>query len=95
MSSKLDQSLDDILSTRRKTVGRRGRGRRVANGTKVTKAPVGGIQKSSKGGKAATKAAVPSGPAAGVDSSKIIVSNLVSCSRFMFINVANAPSPPM
>ena len=79
MSSKLDQSLEDILSTRRKTAGRRGRGRRVPNGTRVTTAaPSGGIQKSAKGAKATTKAAVPSGPAAGSGDSKIIVSNLVS-----------------
>ena len=79
MSGKLDQSLDEILSTRRKTVGRRGRGRRVGTTTKVTAtAPVGGIQKSTKAAKAApAKSVVPSGPAAGNGESKIIVSNLV------------------
>ena len=80
MSGKLDQSLDEILSTRRKTAGRRGRGgRRVGNGTKTaTVAPVGGIQKSARGAKTApAKSAVPSGPAAGTAESKIIVSNLV------------------
>jgi len=80
MSGKLDQSLDDILSTRRKTAGRRGRGgRRVPNGTRVTTAvPAGGIQKSAKGARGPTKATVPSGPAAGSGDTKIIVSNLVS-----------------
>ena len=79
MSGKLDQSLDEILSTRRKTVGRRGRGRRVGTTTKATAAaPAGGIQKSTKAAKAApAKSAVPSGPAAGNGESKIIVSNLV------------------
>ena len=80
MSGKLDQSLDEILSTRRKTAGRRGRGgRRAGNGTKaVTSAPVGGIQKNTRGAKTApAKAALPSGPAAGSGESKIIVSNLV------------------
>lgn len=79
MSGKLDQSLDDILSTRRKTAGRRGRGRRVPTGTRVTTAaPAGGIQKSAKNTRGAAKAAVPSGPAAGSGDTKIIVSNLVS-----------------
>ena len=80
MSGKLDQSLDEILSTRRKTAGRRGRGgRRAGPATKATTAaPVGGIQKNTRGAKAATaKGAVPSGPAAGSGDSKIIVSNLV------------------
>lgn len=81
MSGKLDQSLDEILSTRRKTAGRRGGrgGRRAGNGTKAaTAAPVGGIQKNSRSAKVApAKSAVPSGPAAGNGESKIIVSNLV------------------
>ena len=81
MSGKLDQSLDEILSTRRKTAGRRGRGgRRAGTGTKAAAAApvVGGIQKNTRGAKAApAKSAVPSGPAAGNGESKIIVSNLV------------------
>ena len=79
MSGKLDQSLDEILSTRRKTAGRRGRGVRRAGTAKVaTAAPVGGIQKTTRGAKTApVKSAVPSGPAAGSGESKIIVSNLV------------------
>lgn len=80
MSGKLDQSLDEILSTRRKTAGRRGRGgRRVGNVTKATTAaPAGGIQKNTRGAKTApAKGPVPSGPAAGSGESKIIVSNLV------------------
>ena len=84
MSGKLDQSLDEILSTRRKTAGRRGRGgRRVGHGTKTaTAAPVGGIQKSTRGAKTApAKGAVPSGPTAGSGESKIIVSNFVRFPR--------------
>ena len=78
MSGKLDQSLDDILSTRRKAAGRRGRGRRVPTGTRVvTAAPSGGIQKNVKNTRGATRAAAPNGPAAGSGDSKIIVSNLV------------------
>lgn len=78
MSGKLDQSLDDIVGTRRKTGGRRGRGgRRAANGTRATNAaPTGGIQKGAKTGRGAPKV-IPSGPAAGSGDSKIIVSNLV------------------
>ena len=80
MSGKLDQSLDEILSTRRKTAGRRGRGvRRAGAGTKAAAAaPVGGVQKNARLAKTApAKSAVPSGPAAGNGESKIIVSNLV------------------
>ena len=76
MSGKLDKSLDDILSTRRKTA-RRGAGRRVPTAGRTTSAPVGGIQKSTKAAKVAAKAAVPKGPAAVSGDSKIIVSNLV------------------
>ena len=97
MSGKLDQSLDDILSTRRKTAaGRRGRGRRVPNGTRVTTAaPAGGIQKSTRGAKGASKTTVPSGPTAGGDT-KIIVSNLVRKTELQLHHApTNTPSPPM
>ena len=78
MSGKLDQALDDIVKTRRKAVGRRGRGRRVPTGTRVaTAAPAGGIQKSAKTARGGAKALVPTGPAAGSGDTKIIVSNLV------------------
>ena len=77
--NKLDKSLDDILSTRRKNTTRRGRGRRVATATsRVTKAaPVGGVQKSTKATRSTNKGSAPSGPAAGTGDTKIIVSNLV------------------
>ncbi len=80
MSGKLDQSLDEILSTRRQTA-RRGRGRRAPipgkmNGATAT-APVGGIKKTTKNTRASGRATVPTGPAAGNGESKIIVSNLV------------------
>ena len=79
MSEKLDQSLDEILGSRRGNA-RRGRGgRRVASSARTTvAAPVGGIKKNTKVGRGGpAKAAVPSGPAAGNGESKIIVSNLV------------------
>lgn len=74
MSGKLDQSLDEIVSSRRAAGRGRGRGpRRVGKA-----APVGGIQKNTR--TAATKAAAvkvaAATPAAGNDQ-KIIVSNLV------------------
>lgn len=77
MSGKLDQSLDEILSTQRRSRGR-GRGRRAptAGRTTATVAPVGGIKKTTKGAKSAVKGGhVPTGPAP-IDS-KILVSNLV------------------
>ena len=78
MSGKLDQSLDEILSSRRKT-SRRG-GARVAKGGKVggaVSAPAGGIKKSTKQVKSAAKAA-PTGPTPTAKESKIVVSGLVS-----------------
>ena len=77
MAGKLDQSLDEILSTRR-TAGRgRGRaGRRAASGRAV---PTGGIQKNIKTtGKAAGKVTAP---ISSTGDSKIIVSNLVGLSH--------------
>ena len=93
MAGKLDQSLDEILSTRR-TAGRgRGRaGRRTVNGRT---APAGGIQKNTA--KTATKVAGKSTgtvPAGG--DSKIIVSNLVRPPHRSFIYPrTNAYSLPM
>lgn len=78
MSEKLDQSLDEILSTRRKSARRGGRGgRRAPNPTKATVAPIGGIKKNTKAARGTVKTGVPSGPSAGSGDSKIIVSNLV------------------
>ena len=81
MSAKLDQSLDDIVSTKR--VARRGRGRgrsgrRVVSSRVKAVAPVGGIRKTAKTTKGAVVSAIPTGPASGnAGESKIIVSNLV------------------
>jgi THO complex subunit 4 len=77
MPDKLSQSLDQILSERRKTTRHPRAGRRP--GTKpATAAPVGGVKKAVKGEKKVERA-TPTGPAGGVrGESKIIVSNLVS-----------------
>lgn len=78
MSSKLDQGLDDIISSNRTSRGR-GRGRparRVAS--KARTAPVGGIKKNTRTAtKDNIKAAAPTGPANATGDSKVIVSNLV------------------
>ncbi|KAF2747313.1 hypothetical protein M011DRAFT_486596 [Sporormia fimetaria CBS 119925] len=74
-STKLDQSLDDILKTRRQS-NRRGRGtRRTGSGRPAaSEAPVGGVQKTKPAKQAK---AVPTGPAAtGSGESKIMISNL-------------------
>jgi THO complex subunit 4 len=79
MATKLDQSLEDILTTNRKSSSR-GRGRRITKGTKArTATPVGGIKKSIK---STAKAIVPTGPAVKGES-KVIVSNLVSGSDIL------------
>jgi THO complex subunit 4 len=85
MSGKLDQSLDEILSTQKGSVRGRGprRGRRVAQAgrtTAVVAAPVGGVKKSAKQPKGAVKS-VPTGPSGGSGDSRIQVSNLVRLHR--------------
>ncbi|KAF2496146.1 RNA annealing protein [Lophium mytilinum] len=74
MADKLNQSLDEILKTRRDTRPNRG----ARRGGKATAAapPVGGVKKITKAAaKQATKHNVPTGPA-GASESKITVSNL-------------------
>jgi THO complex subunit 4 len=77
MSGKLDQSLDEILSsTRRTSVGK---GRRVGGRRAVAKpahiAPSGGVKKAARGGKV-TAQRTPTGPS-GTGESKILVTGLV------------------
>lgn len=79
MSGKLDQSLDEILSTNKRSVIRgKGRGRRRASQpgrTTAVAAPVGGVKKNAKQAKGAVKA-VPTGPSGATGDSRIQVSNL-------------------
>ena len=90
MSGKLDKSLDEILSTRRQSARRGGRGRRVPNAARTnassSAAPVGGVKKNTKSAKTTNKAAAPNGSAVANGDSKIIVSNLVRLTlpRYMF-----------
>lgn len=78
MSAKLDQSLDEILSSRRQGA-RRGTRRRGAAASKAAAAaaPVGGVKKTTKAAKAAGKGAA-TGPTKATGESKIMVSGLVS-----------------
>ena len=97
MSGKLDQSLDEILSTNKRSVIRgKGRGRRRASQpgrTTAAAAPVGGVKKNAKPVKGAVKA-VPTGPSAATGDSRIQVSNLVSCSRNFVYPWIYANDPP-
>lgn len=72
MSSKLDQTLDDITArnTRRRSTQRRSTGRAAAP------APVGGIQKKTKPARGAGAKPAPSKAVSGNSESKVIVSNL-------------------
>jgi len=79
MSGKLDQSLDEIVSTQRRSA-RRGRGPRSRQAGKASAAPVapvGGVKKTVKQATRGGRTAVPTGPAAGTGDSKIVVNNLV------------------
>ncbi|CAK7564132.1 MAG: RNA-binding RNA annealing protein [Sporothrix epigloea] len=77
MSSKLDQSLDDILSSQRKSGNNRRRSTRRSSGP-AKPAPAGGIQKSTKPTRGnSNNNKTPSQPPRGVvGESKIVVSNL-------------------
>jgi THO complex subunit 4 len=93
MSGKLDQSLDEILSTQKRgSRTRRGAGagaaRRAPSGrTTAVAAPVGGIKKPAKAARGAVKA-IPTGPSGGSGDSKIVVSNLV-CSHDLSVTWAH------
>lgn len=97
MSGKLDQSLDEILSTSKKTRTRRGG--RVGGRNGKPAAPVGGVAKSTRGGRGGVKA-VPTGPAAGRRSvggsmgSKAIISNLVSSKMYIISSDLSANTLP-
>jgi THO complex subunit 4 len=77
MSSKLDQSLEDISKSRRQSG--RGNNRRRSGAAKAAapRAPVGGIKKSTRPARGAAKGTAI-GPTSPVHESKIIVSGLVS-----------------
>jgi THO complex subunit 4 len=85
MSGKLDQSLDEILSTNKRSVIRgKGRGRRRASQPgrpAAVAAPVGGVKKNAKQAKGAVKP-VPTGPSGATGDSRIQVSNLVSATGY-------------
>ncbi|EED13018.1 RNA annealing protein Yra1, putative [Talaromyces stipitatus ATCC 10500] len=78
MSSKLDQSLEDISKSRRQARGNNRRRSSTAKAT-TTKAPVGGIKKNTKPAKGPARGPVKGpaiGPTSPVNESKIIVSGL-------------------
>ncbi|OTA57217.1 hypothetical protein K449DRAFT_437494 [Hypoxylon sp. EC38] len=76
MSGKLDQSLDEILSTQRRAAGGRRRVPRRSAGRATTTAPVGGVQKTSKQPRAGATKQTPAKAAGGNGESKVVVSNL-------------------
>jgi len=80
MSGKLDQSLDDIVKTRRQTTRRSGRGRGGTGGVKAaisSAAPAGGVSKGARNAKPAMRGGRPVVAITGSGESKIIVSGLV------------------
>ena len=77
MSGKLDQSLDEILSTQRRNATKRRSSRRTAVGNRpAPTAPAGGIQKKQQPARNANKP-TPAKGARLTGESKIMVSNLV------------------
>lgn len=77
-ANKLDKSLDEILSTQRRTSGRKvGSARRSTGGRPATTAPVGGVHKNPRSTRNAAAKPAPSKPASAPGTSKIVVSNMV------------------
>ncbi|CRJ95654.1 hypothetical protein VD0002_g9003 [Verticillium dahliae] len=78
MSGKLDQSLDEILTTRRRSNGPRRRSQRQATttGRPTVAAPVGGVQKNPRNARAPANKPTPAKAAPHTGDSKIIVNNL-------------------
>ncbi|RYP23876.1 hypothetical protein DL767_008713 [Monosporascus sp. MG133] len=76
MSGKLDQSLDEILSTQRRAAGGRRRSQRRSSGRPAPAAPVGGVQKNLKQTRAAATKQAPAKATGGHGESKVVVSNL-------------------
>ena len=78
MSARLDKSLDEIISTQRRSSVRGGRtGRRMRRTGQTTAAPVGGVKKNPKQAKGAVKA-IPTGPSGAGGEGKILVTGFVS-----------------
>jgi hypothetical protein len=80
MSAKLDQALDEIVATNRRT--NTNKTRRGGKVRAATTAPVGGVRKASQQQK--PPKTIPSGPSAGVKlggESKIQISGLVSTQK--------------
>ncbi|KAH8160093.1 hypothetical protein CIB48_g8159 [Xylaria polymorpha] len=75
-SGKLDQPLDEIISTQRRAVGGRRRSQRRSAGRPVATAPVGGVQKTSRQPRNAAAKQAPAKAASGNGESKVVVSNL-------------------
>ena len=77
MSGKIDQSLDEILSTQRRTSTRgRAAGRR-SSGRPAKAAPVGGVSKTAKPARGAAAKNAPAKATGTIGDSKIVVSNMV------------------
>lgn len=77
MSGKLDQSLDEILSTQRRNAAGRRRSMRRPAGQPAKAAPVGGIQKTAKPVRGNAAKPAPTKANGVIGESKIVVSNLV------------------
>ncbi|KAI0555956.1 hypothetical protein F4679DRAFT_11421 [Xylaria curta] len=75
-SGKLDQPLDEIISTQRRAVGGRRRSQRRSAGRPVATAPVGGVQKTPRQPRNAATKQAPAKAAGGNGESKVVVSNL-------------------
>lgn len=78
MSGKLDQPLDEIISSQRQSGGRRRTTRRNA-GKPAATAPVGGVTKTRQTRAATAAKPAPTKAATAGGISKVVVSNLVSC----------------
>lgn len=95
MSTKLDKSLDEIISTQRRS-SVRGKGgrhvRRSATGRPAPVAPVGGVKKNIRNNAKGGAKAIPTGPTGGGDG-RILVNGLVSFLAHLFFTLLTSRQP--
>ncbi|KAI6380452.1 hypothetical protein MCOR25_001643 [Pyricularia grisea] len=75
-AGKLDKSLDEIVSSQRRTVGRRGGAARRSTGRPAPAAPVGGIHKNTRAARSAVQKPAPAKSSGAPGTSKVVVSNM-------------------
>ena len=94
MDGKLDQSLDEILTSRKKNVRARRPANKAKDAKKVTMAPVGGVNKRTRATRSNSfSKGTSGGVSAPAKGSKIIVTGLVCHIHHLDASFANDSQP--